>query len=331
MTRQATAPDKTRHMPYMTLDDLAEILRRRRALIISIIGFGLCVTAMLSLFVAPVYRAEETLAIAPPRVMAELALADRVVPLAAELPRLRDRLLAHDVLDQIATAYELEDVPDLSGAVDMRWDTAAPGVGGIVIRVDLPDPLQAQLVAQELSHRLIGLSAEERIVGAERTLAYLTGEHRALRTAISGLNVPPARQGDPALRDDLARMRTDLAELTQRIDMAGDLHDLEQRRQLERFEVVEPALLPDTPIRDSRPLLALAGGVIGAIVAVAVALLAELRHPALRTAARLQRLTGHAPLAVVPRAAGSDRDAPRVPAWITRIGQAFRRRWPFLI
>ena len=316
-------------MPYMTFDDIAEVLRRRRLLILSIIGFGLSVTAVLCLFVAPVYRAEEALAIAPPRVVTELALRDSVVPLAADLPRLRDRLLSPELLGDIATAYDLSADSDLTGAVDVRWGRTAEGVGGIVVRVDLTDPIQAQLVAQELSHRLIRLSAEERIEGAARTLAYLTGEHRALKTAISGLAAPSARQGDPALRDDLARMRADLAELTQRIGVAGDLHDLEQRRQLERFEVIAPAALPDTPIRDPRPVLALLGGVIGAFVAVAVALLAEWRHPVLRTAARLERLTGHAPLAVVPRAA-----APRGPQlgdWIGRFARSFRRSWPFLI
>jgi uncharacterized protein involved in exopolysaccharide biosynthesis len=316
-------------MQYLTFDDIAEVLRRRLALILSIMATGLSVTAVLCLFVSPQYRAEEILGVAAPKVVTELALRDRVVPLAHDLPRLRDQLLARDTLDDIAVAYELPAGAALARAVALDWDTGQGGAGGITISVTLPDPLQAQLVAQELSHRLIRLSARDRIDGAERTLAYLTGEQQAVQTMLAGL--AQSARSEPALSDDLRRMRAELEELTQRAGHAEAVFDLEARRQLERFVVIAPAELPDTPVRDVRPLLAMLGGGLGAVVAVAVALLLEVRRPALRTAARMQRLTGHAPLAVIPRAGADAGGNRRRRAWRSIVKWPLRRFWAFLI
>ena len=60
---------------------------------------------------------------------------------------------------------------------------------------------------------------------------------------------------------------------------------LEDRQQMERFEVLETALVPEVPASSSRKKLAAMGAVASLIAGLVAGFVAELANPAIRSAA----------------------------------------------
>ena len=77
-------------------------------------------------------------------------------------------------------------------------------------------------------------------------------------------------------------------------------HRLEENRQAERLEILEYASLPEDPAGPSRRKIALAGTVASLFAALALAYLLDVRHPALRSAAQMQRELGFLPAVSIP-------------------------------
>jgi hypothetical protein len=75
---------------------------------------------------------------------------------------------------------------------------------------------------------------------------------------------------------------------------------LEARQQQERFEILETAIPPVTPVSASRKKLALAGGVASLLAGIALALVLEILTPALRTAAQLRDELDITPVVTIP-------------------------------
>ncbi len=66
------------------------------------------------------------------------------------------------------------------------------------------------------------------------------------------------------------------------------------------FSLLEKAVPPDRPTSSQRKKVALAGGMLSVMLAVALALLAEIRRPVIRTAAQMERVTGLRPVIDLP-------------------------------
>ncbi|AZV80919.1 DUF874 domain-containing protein (plasmid) [Parasedimentitalea marina] len=75
---------------------------------------------------------------------------------------------------------------------------------------------------------------------------------------------------------------------------------LETTHQSERLTVIEPAVLPEDPITGGRKALAILGTLAGAMLALVLAFIQELRHPVLRSAAQMHRETGLTPVVLIP-------------------------------
>ena len=97
---------------------------------------------------------------------------------------------------------------------------------------------------------------------------------------------------------------------------------LETRRQSEHLSVIEPAERSEQPFIDARKHYLALGGLISAIVASALAVMAELRNPVIRTAAQMRRVTGIVPIIAVPHVDLARPGNPRLP-W--RLLAALRR------
>ena len=327
--------------PIASFDDIADMVQRRAAMMILIMVVGFLVSATFGLSQAPVYRSVEVLQIAPPKVSDDLAATSVGAPLATGLPLLRERLLTTATLSEIARAYDLfPDQPQLSGAqkaaqlreaLRIDWGGGASESTVVVISAELPVPEQARLIAQELSHRLIRLSAAMRISEAQATLDFLSGTERALRAELAAqqarmavLDATADAEARAALARDTRRTRAALYETEQLRDRAATGLDLETRWQSERLVVIEPALRPDQPALDRRMPFIILGGALSAIAAFAAALVAEMRHPVIRSADHMQRVTGILPVISVPHA-----DLRPVPAGpVARLVRAFGQRTP---
>jgi uncharacterized protein involved in exopolysaccharide biosynthesis len=75
---------------------------------------------------------------------------------------------------------------------------------------------------------------------------------------------------------------------------------LETERKSERFSLIEPPTLPNTPIKPNRRNLLVLGFVLSAGAGVALALLLEMMDRSVRTARELTRVAGTPPLAIIP-------------------------------
>lgn len=75
---------------------------------------------------------------------------------------------------------------------------------------------------------------------------------------------------------------------------------LETERQGERLTVIEPAALPDYPVKGGRKRIAIMGGALSVMLSFVAAFLLELRNPVIRTARQMEREIGFAPVVSIP-------------------------------
>ncbi|GGG78375.1 hypothetical protein GCM10011415_29200 [Salipiger pallidus] len=75
---------------------------------------------------------------------------------------------------------------------------------------------------------------------------------------------------------------------------------LEDRQSMDRFEVLETALVPEVTSSKSRKKLLAAGAVGSLIAGLAIAFIAELSNPVIRSAAQLERALGMQPVVAIP-------------------------------
>lgn len=93
--------------------------------------------------------------------------------------------------------------------------------------------------------------------------------------------------------DDYATIR--------RKELSADLgQSLEAEQMSERFTVIEPPVVPKQPDSPNRLLILLAGSVLSVGAGFATGVVAELLDPAVHGSKRLAKITGAAPLVVVP-------------------------------
>ncbi|WP_397543987.1 Wzz/FepE/Etk N-terminal domain-containing protein [Roseovarius salis] len=101
---------------------------------------------------------------------------------------------------------------------------------------------------------------------------------------------------------ELAALRADKSEITERRKAAEIAYRLETSGQSARFKVLEEASWPDYPSTPSRKKEALAGMMASIVFAVGLAYLLDLRTPVVRSAALMQRDLGHGPIVTIPEA-----------------------------
>ena len=75
---------------------------------------------------------------------------------------------------------------------------------------------------------------------------------------------------------------------------------LDSRNQAERFEVLETAIVPEFAVSASRRKIALAGGVLVALLALGTALAIEILDGRLRSPAQMERELGVTPVIAIP-------------------------------
>ena len=97
------------------------------------------------------------------------------------------------------------------------------------------------------------------------------------------------------------RSATDDYATIRRKELSADLgQSLEAEQMSERFSLIEPPRVPNQPDSPNRLLILLAGGLLSIGAGFATGVLAELLDPAIHGSKRLAKITGSAPLVVVP-------------------------------
>lgn len=164
--------------------------------------------------------------------------------------------------------------------VGLRRKQAATDDRGSVLERQAAEELQRQISVLETQREALQARVAEiedtarQSVTAEAELAALDRERDTLREQLVGV----------------ANRRV-AAESQQRRDssMVSD-----------SFTLLEKAVPPDYPMSSQRKKIALGGGMLSVLAALALTLLMEMRRPIIRTAAQMERITGLRPVIDLP-------------------------------
>ncbi|MFW2542728.1 Wzz/FepE/Etk N-terminal domain-containing protein [Primorskyibacter sp. 2E107] len=119
-----------------------------------------------------------------------------------------------------------------------------------------------------------------------------------IQAQISG--APEVERALNGMERELTRLQDQYSVISRRKAEAEMGQALEDRQQMDRFEVLETALVPENSVSRSRKKTAIMGAVASLIVGVAVAVVAELMNPAIRSAAQMERILGIQPVVAIP-------------------------------
>ena len=119
-----------------------------------------------------------------------------------------------------------------------------------------------------------------------------------LETAIAA--APEVQRQINAYEREITQLQGELEVITVGRAEAAMNQLLDSRNQAERFEVLETAIAPEFAVSASRRKIALAGGVLVALLALGAALAIEILDGRLRSPAQLERELGVTPVIAIP-------------------------------
>lgn len=148
-------------------------------------------------------------------------------------------------------------------------------------------------------------SARVRPEELERQISLLQDQINLIETRTARINELLSRA--PTVERELASLQRELTQLNEQFTVisrrkadAEMSQNLEEQRQLARFEVLEPAIVPVYAVSRSKRSIAMMGGVASVMLAVGVAFVLELMNPPIRNAAQMERVLGIRPVISVP-------------------------------
>ncbi|MDO6586296.1 Wzz/FepE/Etk N-terminal domain-containing protein [Salipiger sp. 1_MG-2023] len=143
---------------------------------------------------------------------------------------------------------------------------------------------------QEVLDRQVGLLRDQK--------GLVEGRIDAINAAIA--RAPEVERALSGIERDLTRLQEQYSVITRRKAEAEMGQMLEDRQQMARFEVLETALVPEVSASGSRKKLLAMGVVASALGGFAIAFIAELMNPAIRSAAQMERALGIQPVVAIP-------------------------------
>ena len=148
-------------------------------------------------------------------------------------------------------------------------------------------------------------SARVRPEELERQIRLLQDQINLIETRTTRINELLGRA--PTVERELASLQRELTQLNEQFTVisrrkadAEMSQNLAEQRQLARFEVLEPAIVPVYAVSRSKRSIAMMGGVASLMLAVGVAFVLELMNPPIRNAAQMERVLGIRPVISVP-------------------------------
>lgn len=175
--------------------------------------------------------------------------------------------------------------------------------------------------------------ARLRIAGNNAQIAAL-GRARSAEMARS-TTVSTAQARAPVLMEQIGQLdaratalRSQYAEVAQRLREARSSARMEEEQKGERLAVTDPPVVPDEPLSPDRPKLILGGIAAGLLVGFGLAFLVELLLRPIRGVGPIEKMLGVAPLVVIPTLRNKPTLGERILSFFSRIGSkfSFRRR-----
>lgn len=257
----------------------------------------------------------------------EMAVPEATRDMASRrLPAVRQRVLDRSLIERLlreTDAYPAREAVPSSKQVEATLDrvSVTSGQAGVyTIGYVHHDAAQAALVANRLAALVVEgaererarrpdpAALEARLAEAREALEEQQAAVRRLREGVSG-----AASAEPAATRARSDRQRELEALTRSHERAqktilalhkewtaAETASRLNRGSAVRFEIVEPALVPQRPFFPSRPAFALVGLALGLALGLAAAIAAELRDRTVRSAGDLQELLALPLLAQVP-------------------------------
>jgi polysaccharide biosynthesis transport protein len=191
----------------------------------------------------------------------------------------------------------------------------------------LPDPAAADAdpAGEETqANSLAAAQGQAQLELIERELALLieqqtSDEARAEELRDSLARTPQVEMALNAYQRRYANLQARYDNAVRKLAEAETGQRLEVNRQAERFEVIEQAQVPGSPVSPNRLMIAGGGAVASLGLGLAIALALELLNPAIRTSADLQRRLQLHPVVAVPYIHTRGERRRRAIKWIIRV------------
>jgi tyrosine-protein kinase Etk/Wzc len=143
-------------------------------------------------------------------------------------------------------------------------------------------------------------------------------------------NAPQVERDLNQLGRELQQLQDQFAAITAGRAEAEMGQMLERTQQAERFEVLETALVPSSPVSASRKRIVFLGLVLSTMLAGGIVLVLELMNPVIRTPRQLEAELGVAPVVAIPKLSTTRRPrrrGRRLLLWLMGIGAALAALW----
>ncbi len=187
-----------------------------------------------------------------------------------------------------------------------KRDNAEARPSGIsALRTQLNTLEESQLTLERDIVEMEGNSTRQREEVLARQLNLMREQQSLIEQRIAEiegllLRAPEVERELSALERDLDRLKDQYSVITRRKADAEMGQMLEDRQQMDRFEVLETALVPEVSASSGRKKIVLAGAMASFLAGVALAFVAELLNPAIRSAAQMERALGLQPVVAIP-------------------------------
>lgn len=160
----------------------------------------------------------------------------------------------------------------------------------------------------ELDQQIITIettSGRQRSDVVERQVALVEEQKALIADRVAQIQVQI--EGAPEVERELGRLEREMDKLQDQYSIISRRkaeaemgQALQDRQATDRFEVLETALVPETPVSSSRKKVAMMGGVLSLMAGIALAFVLELMNPAIRNVQQMERLLGIQPVVAIP-------------------------------
>jgi protein tyrosine kinase modulator len=165
--------------------------------------------------------------------------------------------------------------------------------------VDSRIAIETQIIELEnATGRLLAEAQERQSDLLNQRLNLVLAAITDLETAIAA--APEVQRQINAYEREITQFQGELEVITTSRAEAAMNQLLDSRNQAERFEVLETAIAPEFAVSASRRKIALAGGIVVTLLALATALAIEILDGRLRSPAQLERELGVTPVIAIP-------------------------------
>jgi capsule polysaccharide export protein KpsE/RkpR len=206
-----------------------------------------------------------------------------------------------DFPDVQVAQQQLRTLQDRQAQLERDEASAGAGQPGSTVRVVRNPAAQQQLdslKADETNIRAQMLASRQRVDSLRRRADDLAKELKGVQDKIAAS--PAVIQKFNQLQQDLDMAKTEYGNLTQKKEASETQQSMEEHKAGETLEILESPITPETPTSPVRPLIIVAGTVIGLVLGIVFAGAKEIKNTSLKNLKEVRAYTNLPVLSSIP-------------------------------